>query len=295
MRLVSSASGVAAFGATASLPSGTNATPGTPTLETVRRFYVDDVLTNGSGAVGFRLVDALGHTLALHLDSVGETLKPGSSFEIGGFTTLDYEEDGPGRAFRSWSAEGGSVVVDDITEDMVSLHIADAKMVAGTEEHGGGDFPVVKDSAKGDFTLSIRTTLPLAQGKIAFDDGGKTSFDGQTINPTSGAFSAYSSAREIDLHASLNETEALRGRSIQVQLFSITGSVSVGDTFVLNGRQGAGIAVDYGTDGSHIWWLTSGTATVRAIRGRVVTVDISGATFEPKERASGTIVANGTR
>ena len=296
VRLVALESGVARLSGAAVVPAGTNASLGTLDLSTARRFYVDDYLRKG--VIGFRLTDAQGHLLSFSVGTYGEPLRSGSTYEFDasderiGAASLAYEEDGRDYAFRTWSAQAGSVVIDSVTDDAVTLHVSGVRMVPGTGTRGG-DFPTRKDSARGEFTLDLSSTLPQSEGRIAFNGGGGTSFDGRTIGPTGASFSAYSSRRAINLLVNDDATSESRGRSLRFDLSSRGDAVRVGDTFVLGEGQNVASAVDYDGEGSRIWTARSGSVAVKAIRGRLVTFDLAGVTLKPKERASGTIVTNG--
>lgn len=293
IKLVASDPGTTAFAGTATVPAGTNATPGVLSLASARRFSASGGPLGGDGTLGFGYADANRHTLALQVQS-NATLQVGATVSLGDGATLKYEEDGTGYAFRTWSAEGGSLVVDEITDDAVKVHVTGARMVPGDETRGG-DFPTTKDSAKGEFTFDLQTTLPRAKGSIDFTSAAGATFGSLTVKANEGTLTAYSSATELDLSASESSVDGpARGRSLLVQILPTKRSVAVGDVFAIDGRQNVASAVDYGSDGSHIWKAASGTATVKAIVGRTVTVELAGLSFVPQERAQGTLAASGT-
>lgn len=289
--LAATDAGSMAFSGSAIVSETTNASLPMLALDDASRFDATAGEVDGDGQLSFHFVGPRGQVLRLSFYNEGEKLAAGQTFDLesASGTTLDYREDERG-AYRTWSAEGGRLVIDSVTDEDVVAHVENAQMVPGDGQECLEGRDCIKDSAQGWFALNVDMQIARPRGQIALTPSEGSNYSPTTISPPSGSFSAYSTASEIDLSAS----EFASGSSVFLQCFPSSRPVAVGTVFNLDGRKNLGLLVGYGDDGSHLWKVASGTVTITAIHGRVITAQIANATFVPKERATGTVTANGT-
>jgi len=290
MALVASEAGGAAFEGSAVLDPGSNAALPSLRLADAARFEAWASSAAGNGWMGVRFFGPDAQVFQLEVNRQGEPLASGASFDLANAkgVSLGYEIEG--RAYRTWSAKSGTLVLDSVTATEVVAHVEGARMVPGEDQRCLDDYGCVQNSARGAFVLDFSTRIPVGRGQVRFETVGESNFEPLTLGKENGAFEARSTASTLEISAG----EAGTGREVRLWLFPPSRSVRVGDAFTLGRGKNVGSVVAYGADGSHQWSAASGTASVRAIRGRELTIEMQEVRFVPKERATGEIVVGGT-
>ena len=227
-----------------------------------------------------------GRALTIAFRQIRPALVSGATVDASFENPLSYTEGREGALdYRRWDAESGTVTVDAISDEEVVAHLTGARFTAttGTPKPNG---------ARGAFDLDASLRFVRGHGSVSF-----ASVDAPNVSLSPIVAPACRPFAATDSDSTLFFYVQDENRSLRVWLRDADGTLRVGDAFDL-GVEGSKAILDGKPDADDKapeWRAASGKVVVRAIQGRVVTLEIADVLLSPLSGgATGHPVAGGT-